>query len=96
MIDDAQVRHIAWLARLELTEEELQALKADLARILEHFRALKALDTTGVEPLAQAVASGHVLREDVPRPGLTRERALVNAPETDGEHFVVPAVFEER
>jgi len=95
MIDDKQVQHIANLARLEITEEEGEQLKAQLAAILKHFEALNELDTSDVEPMHHVIDTQNVLREDVVRPSLPQEQALKNAPKQDGQHFIVPGVFDD-
>ncbi len=89
------VEHVAYLARLGLTEDEVTQLEGQLNHILEQFAVLSALDTDDIPPTARVVELENVLRDDVARPGLTREQALANAPEHDGEHFVVPAVLDD-
>lgn len=94
MIDDQQVSHIAQLARLKLTPQEREQLKAQLASILAYFKKLDELDTEAVEPMKHVIETQNVLRPDEPRPSVAREQALRNAPRHDGRHFVVPGVFE--
>jgi len=89
-----EVNHIALLARLDLTGEERDRAATELSQILDHFEQLKALDTEGVPPTSHAVPVVNVLRVDEPRPGLTREAALQNAPEAAGGMFQVPRVVE--
>ena len=89
------VRHIARLSRIELTEPQMAAFGRQLASILVYFDKLKELDTTNVEPMAHAVERTNVLADDVPRPSLTPEQALANAPQRDGDFFMVPKVIEE-
>ncbi len=89
------VRHIARLSRIELSEPQMAALGRQLASILAYFDKLKELDTANVEPMAHAVELTNVLADDVPRPSLTPEQALANAPQRDGDFFKVPKVIEE-
>jgi aspartyl/glutamyl-tRNA(Asn/Gln) amidotransferase C subunit len=89
------VRHIARLSRIELTESQMAAFSRQLASILVYFDKLKELDTANVEPMAHAVERTNVLADDVPRPSLTPEQALANAPQRDGDFFKVPKVIEE-
>jgi aspartyl/glutamyl-tRNA(Asn/Gln) amidotransferase C subunit len=89
------VRHIARLSRIELTEPQMATFGRQLASILVYFDKLKELDTANVEPMAHAVERTNVLAEDVPRPSLTPEQALANAPQRDGDFFMVPKVIEK-
>lgn len=88
-----QVRHVAKLARLALTEEELQRLTPQLEAIFAYIDKLSHLDVSEVEPMARAVPMHNVLREDVPGPALPVEQVLQNAPQTDGRFFKVPKVI---
>jgi len=90
----AEVEHVALLARLHFSDAEKQKIASDLTAVLEHFRALQAVDTTGVPPTAHAVPRENVLREDVARPSLRREEALAEAPDARDEFFVVPRVVD--
>ena len=90
MIDRDQVLHVARLARLHLSEDELERMPAELSKILEHVERMNELDLEGVEPTSHVVELQNVLREDVPRPSLPRERALEGAPDADGG-FRVPS-----
>jgi len=90
------VEHVAALARLEFTAAEKEKLAAELNVILAYMEQLNTLDTSGVEPLAHVIEHGNVFREDEPRPSLGTERALGNAPATDGRFFRVPKVIGER
>jgi aspartyl-tRNA(Asn)/glutamyl-tRNA(Gln) amidotransferase subunit C len=92
-ITRAEVVHIADLARLELAEEEIQRLQADLSQILEYVDQLNQLDTTAVPPTAHVVAREDVLREDATRPSLTPEEVLSNAPQAEEGYFRVHAVL---
>jgi aspartyl-tRNA(Asn)/glutamyl-tRNA(Gln) amidotransferase subunit C len=91
MIDHDQVLHVARLARLRLTEDEIERMMAELPKILEHIETMNELDLDGVAPTSHVVEIQNVLREDVPRPCLPRERALELAPDTDGTGFRVPS-----
>ena len=95
-IDRAQVRHVARLARLALTGEEEERFAAQLAHVLEYIERLQAIDVEGVEPLSFAgdAQAGIALREDEVRPSLPREKILAQAPEQDGQAFVVPRIIE--
>lgn len=95
MIDDVQVQHIAALARLELSDAEREQLKQDLSHILDYFRKLDELDTSTVEPMQHVLQTQNVLREDEVRPSVPQVEALKNAPQHDGQHFLVPGVFED-
>lgn len=88
------VRKVALLARLELTEEELDAQQGHINSLLSHFDILQKLDVTGVEPTSHVIPMVNVLREDTLRPSLTREEALSNAPEARDGCFVVPRIVE--
>jgi aspartyl-tRNA(Asn)/glutamyl-tRNA(Gln) amidotransferase subunit C len=92
-ITRAEVEHIADLARLELGEDEIQRLQADLSQILEYVDQLNELDTTNVPPTARVVAREDVLREDVTRPSLSPEEVLANAPQAEEGYFRVHAVL---
>jgi len=91
MIDREQVLHVARLARLELSEAELERMSAELSGILEHLDRISALDLDGVEPTSHVVALENVLRADVAWESLPRERALEQAPDTDDGAFRVPS-----
>lgn len=90
-----QLRRIAHLARLRISEEESERLSGQLGSILTYVELLNEVDTAGVEPMAHAIELTNVLREDVPQPSLPREQALANAPQTDGRYFLVPAILDE-
>ena len=91
MIDREQVLHVARLARLELTEEEIERIAGELSGILEHVDRIAALDLDRVEPTTHVVALENVLRPDAPEPSLPRERALENAPDPADGAFRVPS-----
>ena len=91
MIERDQVLHVARLARLRLSDEEVDRMAPELSKILEHVERMDELDLEGVEPTSHVVELQNVLREDVPRPGLTRERALEPAPDVGAGGFRVPS-----
>ena len=91
-----EVRRIAVLARLELSQEEEQLFAGQLSAILDYVEQLETLDVSGVEPMTHALASDDAapLREDEVRPSLPLEEVLANAPERDGTCFKVPRIIE--
>lgn len=92
MIDREQVLHVARLARLRLTDEEIERMTGELSSVLGHIEKIGELDDLdGVEPTSHVVALENVLRPDEPRPSLAREAALAEAPDTDGAGFRVPS-----
>jgi aspartyl-tRNA(Asn)/glutamyl-tRNA(Gln) amidotransferase subunit C len=91
---ELDVAHVAKLARLNLTEEETKLFQAQLGRVLEYAEKLRELDTSEVESAAHAVPIFNVFREDEPRPGLTAEEALRNAPRQANGLFLVTKVVE--
>jgi aspartyl-tRNA(Asn)/glutamyl-tRNA(Gln) amidotransferase subunit C len=88
-----EVQKVARLARLELTEEEVEMFQAQLSVILDYVAQLQQLDTHQVEELAHPLPLSNVFRPDEERPSLTVEEALQNAPQRLGDYFAVPAVF---
>jgi len=90
----ADVRHIAFLARLALTPEEEAAYGATLDHILSHFERLQQLDTSAVEPTAHITDIETPFRDDVVRNQPAVEPLLANAPERDGRFFKVPKIIE--
>ena len=91
----ADVEHVAYLARLGLTEEELHRLEGQLNHILDQYAILAELDTETIPPTAQTIELENILRDDEPRPSLPAEDALGGAPERSGGHFVVPAILAD-
>jgi aspartyl-tRNA(Asn)/glutamyl-tRNA(Gln) amidotransferase subunit C len=89
-ISEEQVRHVALLARLGLTDEQVASLGVELNDILVQIDRISALDLADVEPTAHAVAVTNVTRPDVIRPGLSREDALLNAPQQQDGAFLIP------
>jgi aspartyl-tRNA(Asn)/glutamyl-tRNA(Gln) amidotransferase subunit C len=91
MIDRDQVLHVAKLARLKVTDDEVDRMAEELSKILEHVETMNELDLEGVKPTSHVVDLTNVLREDVPRPGLAREKALEQAPDAADGGFRVPS-----
>lgn len=91
---DLNVRHVARLARLALTDEEITTFEGQLGRVLEHIEHLKKLDVTDVEPTAHTSAVFNVVREDIPGPSLARSAALGIAPRSANNLVIVPKVVE--
>ena len=96
-ITEQEVRYVADLANLKLTEEETRRMATDLDGILTHIDKLNELDTTGVEPMAQVLYEAEetaTLRQDLERRTMDPGVALVNAPQPGAGHFKIPKVFE--
>jgi aspartyl-tRNA(Asn)/glutamyl-tRNA(Gln) amidotransferase subunit C len=93
-LERKDVEHVAHLARLELTEEELTRFHRQLDNILGYVEKLNQADTAGVEPLVHAAGGGNVFREDEVKPSLDRAAALGQAPDSDGWFFRVPRIIE--
>lgn len=91
-ITPEEIAHVARLARLELSADEVERFAAQIGEILDYVDQLKQVDTRGVAPTAHATAAACAFRDDEERPHLPREAALANAPEKDAEHFLVPKV----
>jgi aspartyl-tRNA(Asn)/glutamyl-tRNA(Gln) amidotransferase subunit C len=95
LLDEAHVRQVALLARLELTDDEIAEYRGSLNSILGYVRALEKLDTSSVEPTSHALRLTNIFRSDVPKPSFTAEQATANAPESEDLCFRVPAVLQE-
>lgn len=95
-ISQAQVEHVARLARLEVSEEEKTTFARQLSGILTHIDQLKEVETAGVKPTATVLPTDNVFREDEVRPSLTQEQALANAPDQTDGFFRVPKILEDR
>jgi aspartyl-tRNA(Asn)/glutamyl-tRNA(Gln) amidotransferase subunit C len=96
-ITEKDVRYVADLANLSLTEAEVARFRADLDGILAHVDKLNEADTAGVEPMAQVLFEADpagTLREDAPAPPLANDAALANAPQSGAGYFKVPKVIE--
>jgi aspartyl-tRNA(Asn)/glutamyl-tRNA(Gln) amidotransferase subunit C len=89
-----EVAKVALLGRLELSDDELERMTSQLARVIEYVDILNEVDTERVEPLAHPIELANVFRDDVETECLSREAALANAPKTDGRFFVVPAILD--
>ena len=97
-LDRQEVQHMATLARIGLTEEELESFQDQLSHILEQFLILAEVDTSGVSPTGHAAGdSGEagVMRDDIPEESASFEDVLSNAPRQEGEFFRVKVVLEE-
>jgi aspartyl-tRNA(Asn)/glutamyl-tRNA(Gln) amidotransferase subunit C len=88
------VRKVAHLARLELSDAEVETMTRQLAAIVEYVDQLRQVPTDGVEPLAHALDVHNVFRADEPAPSLPVDEALANAPQRKGEFYRVPAVLD--
>ena len=93
-LTNEEVRHIARLARLALTDAEIERYGADLSVILDHFRALQELDTSSVPSAAHASLLSNVSREDVARLSLPAEEVIANAPHHQDQCLRVPPILE--
>ena len=91
MIDREQVLHVARLARLQLTDEEVERMSAELSGILEHVERISTLDLDDVEPTSHVIELENVLRPDEPRPSWPREKVLEPAPDAADGAFRVPS-----
>jgi aspartyl-tRNA(Asn)/glutamyl-tRNA(Gln) amidotransferase subunit C len=95
MISREDVEHVARLARLGLTDDEIDRMQNQLSHILETIAQLSEVDTSQVGPTAQVIALENVMREDEVRPPMARDAALANAPLREGPMLRVPVVLEE-
>ncbi|MGH9190062.1 MAG: Asp-tRNA(Asn)/Glu-tRNA(Gln) amidotransferase subunit GatC [Acidimicrobiales bacterium] len=95
VISRDQVTHIAGLARLALTDDEVDVFTRQLADVLAHAAQVEALDTTGVEPTAHPLPLANVLRDDVVGPTLDRDEVLAQAPAAEDGRFRVPRILGE-
>jgi aspartyl-tRNA(Asn)/glutamyl-tRNA(Gln) amidotransferase subunit C len=86
------VKHIAFLVRLGISEEEAQVFGQQFETIIEYFNLLNEADLAGIDPAGQAMQTINLMREDEVQPSLPRDAALANAPEHDGVYVKVPAV----
>lgn len=91
MIDRDQVLHVARLARLKLTDEEVERMSSELSAVLDHIENISRLDLDGVEPTSHVVELENVLREDEPRPSWARDTILEPAPDAGDGGFRVPS-----
>ena len=88
------VAKVATLARLKLSEDELETFTSQLDEVLEYVDILNEVDTDDVEPMAHAAELTDVFRQDETRESLPRDQALANAPKTDGHFFLVPQILD--
>jgi aspartyl-tRNA(Asn)/glutamyl-tRNA(Gln) amidotransferase subunit C len=93
-ITRAEVQHVARLARLGLSEQEMDQLASELDHILDAMEALRQLDTSAIPPTAQVIPLRNVMRDDVARPSWPVDEILKNAPATRDGQFLVPPVLE--
>jgi aspartyl-tRNA(Asn)/glutamyl-tRNA(Gln) amidotransferase subunit C len=94
MITVANVKHVAKLARLSLTEDECSQFTEQLDKIIGYFDELSEVDTNGIEPMSHPIPKGNVLREDVVVRSATREQLMEGAPVKEGSFFRVPRIGE--
>ena len=94
IISDETIEYVGILAKLELSDEEKEQAKKDMANMLDYIDTLNELDTSGVEPMSHVFPVNNVFREDVVTNGDDREEILVNAPEAKEGAFVVPKTFD--
>lgn len=92
-ITEQDVRHVAKLARLHLSDAEVARFTEQLAHVLDYVEKINELDVDGVEPMAHPLDLTNVLRDDAERPGIAVDAALANAPQRDGPFFSVPKVI---
>jgi aspartyl-tRNA(Asn)/glutamyl-tRNA(Gln) amidotransferase subunit C len=92
-LSEQDVRHVALLARLELSDEEIEGFRTDLNSILGHIDEISRLDLADVPPTAHPLDVVNVFRPDVVRPGLSQEAALKNAPQAEAGAFVIPQII---
>ena len=94
-VDRDEVLKISALAKLHLSEEEISLYTDQMNEVLEYMKQLDELDTEDVEPLSHVLDQINMTRPDEEKTSLSRDEALQNAPETDGEYFIVPNVIEK-
>ncbi len=94
-ITSDEVRHVAKLARLAVSDEEAKTFTNQLEGLLEHFSAISAINTSGIEPTSHPLAMTNVLRKDNVQPSLTQEEVLSNAPASELGRFKVPQILGE-
>lgn len=94
IISDETIEYVGILAKLELSDEEKEQAKKDMANMLDYIDTLNELDTSGVEPISHVFPVNNVFREDVVTNGDDREEILANAPEAKEGAFVVPKTFD--
>ena len=95
MLSREEVKHIALLARLGLSEADVEKFREQLSNILENFKILQKVDTEGVVPTSHPVALENVFRDDEVEPSFPPSEILANAPQREDDYFKVKAVLEE-
>jgi aspartyl-tRNA(Asn)/glutamyl-tRNA(Gln) amidotransferase subunit C len=90
-----EVLHIAALAKVGVTDADVEKFQEQLSNILENFEALQKLDTSGVPPTSQSIVLQNVIMADEVRPSLTAEEVLANAPQREEDFFKVKIVLED-
>ena len=93
-IDDETIEYVGILAKLELSDEEKEAAKKDMSRMLDYIDKLGELDTTGVEPMSHVFPVHNVFREDEVTNGDDRDNILLNAPQKKEGTYMVPKTFD--
>ena len=94
-IDQTEVRKVAKLARLDLTDAEVEEFTGQLVAILDYVQTMNRLDTQAVEPLAHCLPVSNCFREDIVQSSLDVEKALANAPDRDEDFFKVPKILDD-
>ncbi len=89
-----EVTHIARLARVGLSQDDVSRFQDQLSQILDYFQRLQEADTENIPPTAHTLAMHNIMRDDEPRPSFDKEDILANAPQREGDHFRVRAVLE--
>ena len=91
-----EVLHISRLARISITDTDIEKMTEQLSNILDNFEILREVDTTGVPPTAQSVALQNIMRDDVITPSMPVQNVLANAPRQEEDFFKVNAVLEDQ
>ena len=94
-LDDSTVRHVAHLARIAITDDEVRLYGEQLSKILDYVNLLSELDTADVSPTEHPLSACNVFRPDVPHPSWSPDDALKNAPDRHGDFFLVPKVLDQ-
>lgn len=94
MLSEDDIRKVADLARMNLSDSEVAELRPQLSKLIDYVAVLDEVDTENVEPMVHAIEQTNVFRDDTPDAPLSREDALANAPKTDGKYFLVPPIIE--
>ncbi|MCH5351028.1 MAG: Asp-tRNA(Asn)/Glu-tRNA(Gln) amidotransferase subunit GatC [Clostridiales bacterium] len=93
-ISDEEVKHIAKLSAIGLSEKEMSSMKKHLSAVLDYFKTLDKVDVSGVSPTAHILSAVNVLREDTPRESMPTDELMKTAPDSDGSSYTVPRVVE--